>query len=765
MATTVTDDLTVEHTHESTTGVVVVNGAALSQQGTDAIRAEGSLAVAYRVNSSPFLDGSSADVGASTDVRDRHIFYWGMTIQRYDNIAGGGVRIRISSATDSNSAFGEWFVGGLDTVVGPNANFQRWCVDTGQPFDATTGTPPATDSIRAIALMYDFTTSNGRIGFFADQVAHGTGITLTAGTSGTPGNSVDVAANDLTNGRGQFQDVGGPYFILGRVTIGDITAATASHFTDLNQVWNFENQNVSASFHKIEFVGGTGVNAATFGAVSGSGVDEEGAGGNAFVAAGLAPFRIEAIDSDITVGMFGCILTNPVALRDDAPRAVMIEDNSAGTFADETTDGIDAGANDVFAFATATPNTDDSINVGHNERFSLLKVNTGTAGVGAYTVTWEYWNGSSWSALTDVTDGTSAFKTTGLQTVSYSIPDDWAKTALESPGRGSFYYVRARKDAGTETTRANITQIFTSMGGGVRWEHANAKAVRCVFTNMDTIRVRSGAFLKKCTISDSVAPAKSAALDLGGSDPTADTVRDLTIQNCSKGILLQGTGDVTYNLRNIIFVGNTNDIRVDFGVSDTVTINVLEGGTTPTIDNVNGSTVNVVNAVTVGITAKSAADSSNVENARIRLEAAAGGDLPAGDSVTITRVTTTASVAHTAHGLANSDKVIIRGADQSEYNGLKTISNVTTNAYDYTVSGSPTTPATGTIVASAVILDGLTSVAGVVEDTAFNFTATQPVVGVARKGSTTPLFKESPISGSILSESGFVTTIFLVNDE
>ena len=66
----------------------------------------------------------------------------------------------------------------------------------------------------------------------------------------------------------------------------------------------------------------------------------------------------------------------------------------------------------------------------------------------------------------------------------------------------------------------------------------------------------------------------------------------------------------------------------------------------------------------------------------------------------ITRVSTTATATVTAHGYSNNDQVNIRGANQSEYNGDFLISNVTTDTFDYTVSGSPATPATGTIVAN-----------------------------------------------------------------
>jgi hypothetical protein len=74
----------------------------------------------------------------------------------------------------------------------------------------------------------------------------------------------------------------------------------------------------------------------------------------------------------------------------------------------------------------------------------------------------------------------------------------------------------------------------------------------------------------------------------------------------------------------------------------------------------------------------------------------------------ITRSGSTATVTFaTAHGFASDGLTIVRvaGADQAEYNGDFQISNVTSTAFDITVSGTPATPATGTITAKVAPLD------------------------------------------------------------
>ena len=106
----------------------------------------------------------------------------------------------------------------------------------------------------------------------------------------------------------------------------------------------------------------------------------------------------------------------------------------------------------------------------------------------------------------------------------------------------------------------------------------------------------------------------------------------------------------------------------------------------------------------------------------------------------------------------------IRGATPNEYNGIFAITAPTTNTYRYEVINEPTTTATGTITATYVVLDNLTSTLGIVQDTQFNYTNPQPVEGQVRKGSATPKYKTAPLSGSITA-NGYDVTSFMVSDE
>ncbi|CAN5813834.1 hypothetical protein BH20PSE1_BH20PSE1_01000 [soil metagenome] len=68
-------------------------------------------------------------------------------------------------------------------------------------------------------------------------------------------------------------------------------------------------------------------------------------------------------------------------------------------------------------------------------------------------------------------------------------------------------------------------------------------------------------------------------------------------------------------------------------------------------------------------------------------------------TVTITRSASTATATATAHGFLAGQKIVVSGANETEYNIEAYISNVAANTFDYTVSGTPATPATGTITA------------------------------------------------------------------
>lgn len=274
---------------------------------------------------------------------------------------------------------------------------------------------------------------------------------------------------------------------------------------------------------------------------------------------------------------------------------------------------------------------------------------------------------------------------------------------------------------------------------------------------------QNGAALTNCAFTNTKLDASSPANAALVSDSTF-----LKNTGTQHAIEISGTA-ADFTLTNVDFSGyaGTNGSSGNEAIyvniaSGTMTISI-SGGSIPSIRTA-GATVTVQNAVTVQVTTKNANTLSAIQDVRVLLEADSGGDLPAAESVTITRSGSTASVSHTAHGMSSGMSVIIRGANQDEYNGIFAITNVTTNAYDYTVSGTPATPATGTITATAVIVSGLTNVSGIINTTTFNFTNNQPVTGKARKATSGTKYKTGTITGTITS-TGLDTTVLLIPDE
>lgn len=626
-----------------------------------------------------FTHGTGGTGGNQTD---QHLRMWIKLAQSIDTLANGGGRLRIGTTTN----YGEWTVYGSERQVVVYNGWMMLVADTIRPFDATVGTPPAVNSISASGARVDWLDGNGKTLVVSDMIWMGNLLYIEGGTSGDRGTFDQIGTADRTSAYGIVRPVGGVYYANAGLAFGEINSAT-SYFEDSNQVLVFENLPVSGALYKIvHAANATGTNHVQFGSSSGSGTSKEGASGISIKSAGSAPFRIEAINTNINVAAyFGCSLTGPTALYDDAVRNFKFEDNSAVSFTDDTRDANNSTAGDAPAMP-ATQALNDATYFGHDERFYRLNVTLGTAKGGTWTGTWEYYNGSSWASLTDITDGTNNYATTGAQTVTFAIPDDWAENTVNSASR---YWIRFRISSFTSSGTTPVVSVCSvAMAGDIRLEDSAVEMIGCTLTNMGSVRVRNGAFLKKTLITNSIVPVKHAAVDLGSSDPTADTVRDLTIQNCSKGILLKGTstGTTEYNFRNIQFSGNTNDVRVDFPGAATINIYILENGDTPSIDNVNSSTVNIIQTVNVTITVKNSAGDnlSGVEVAIFQDNAAR--------TVVLASIPTDENGEVTTSVSANLGDIIIRARQSTDTMSFLTSSSATDGVDDTTDTINNSTP-------------------------------------------------------------------------
>jgi len=147
------------------------------------------------------------------------------------------------------------------------------------------------------------------------------------------------------------------------------------------------------------------------------------------------------------------------AYLETVSQAVLCYTDDGGAYVDKTTDMNDAGANDVNLLP-AVPAVDDALYLGHaTKQFGQVDLTIGTAGVGTWTVAWQYWNGTAWTALNGVTDGTSHFMAAaGAVAVTFSVPPDWAKCTVDGVNG---YWVRANV--------ATYAAVTTQPLGTVAW--------------------------------------------------------------------------------------------------------------------------------------------------------------------------------------------------------------------------------------------------------------------------------------------------------
>lgn len=198
-----------------------------------------------------------------------------------------------------------------------------------------------------------------------------------------------------------------------------------------------------------------------------SGVGEEAAYFDTDWATLIHPFRGSV--AIVTGDVWGTALTNyPTAGKTTTSAVFQVDQSGGPSYVDYTTASNNSTDADVVPFpateAAGAEGTGDWFAIGHTKPFAALTFDTlgCTAGVGGVIV-WEYWDGTAWSALAGVTDGTTGFTATaadGLQ-VRWNMPAKFNWTTRTINGSASLFYVRARCST-LYTTNPTISQIYIS---------------------------------------------------------------------------------------------------------------------------------------------------------------------------------------------------------------------------------------------------------------------------------------------------------------
>jgi hypothetical protein len=286
----------------------------------------------------------------------------------------------------------------------------------------------------------------------------------------------------------------------------------------------------------------------------------------------------------------------------------------------------------------------------------------------------------------------------------------------------------------------------------------------------------NGADLSGTKVIDSIAASDTSAVIW---DVNADPDTKMTDMVFERGaathhaIELGLNSPLTVNFNGLTSTGfNATDAQNDsffhvLRTTGTVTINV-SGSTGNFSYKSAGAIVNVVlDTVTLDVTAVDNDTKAGVQNAYVTAWTQA--TTPTGPfdpaTVTIVQAAGTATVTHTAHGLSTGDEVRIDDASPADYNGLKTITVTTANAYTFPIGSGVASPATGTITASLLLINGLTDANGDISSTARTLSSDQEFTGEVKKGTSSPVYVVGSISGRMGSLTGASATASLVRDE
>jgi len=140
---------------------------------------------------------------------------------------------------------------------------------------------------------------------------------------------------------------------------------------------------------------------------------------------------------------------------------VVADDSGATT--DETAEARTINSNDMKLLPNS-PAVGDAYYFGADNTFDDVEIEISTAGDGTWDIVWEYYNGTSWVALSNVTDGTNDFRNAEINTVSFDVPGDWATTNVG--GIAGLYWVRGRLDSFTSLTTQPLGKLSRKDASG-----------------------------------------------------------------------------------------------------------------------------------------------------------------------------------------------------------------------------------------------------------------------------------------------------------
>lgn len=363
----------------------------------------------------------------------------------------------------------------------------------------------------------------------------------------------------------------------------------------------------------------------------------------------------------------------------------------------------------------------------------------------------------------NVTAGFNAIKVNDVDTEVYWTRVSFKSLCTVSPG--SFEMVD-NADVQWEACAFEDMGAFTML--------SNFVGTNCAWIRCGVITANGADFVGSSVLLSSVAADASALVWNVATDPDG-LLDDMTF---TKGALAHHAiefgsstpSEVTLNgwtVADFNASDGQNDSVIYNNTGGALTVNIVEGSGTFSYKNGSGASTTIVEGVQTSVTVKDALTATVISGVNVLLLVADDTNFIYNDAVTeITGSGTTATVDHTGHGLEDGDKVRISGANQDEYNGTFTITYISASSYSYTTTSTVSaSPATGTITATFALIKGTTDGSGKISYTTTYPSGDQPIVGWARKSTSSPYYKESPISDIVDDATGKAITVLMVSDE
>lgn len=812
-APTYATDLTNISTAESVTNWTNIGTGAVSLETDYFIQGAGCISkVAWSSALRGIIYNNAAGITVPTDGAVMTWIYYSCA-NSLDTQANGGIRVIVGSST---TAYKHWYVSGKDLLTVDV--WRPYPVDTSLTADATTGAPTATlQYFGSLANIPSTGPSKGnplgvdviRYGRCTLQITNGD---LANGYGTFSG--AEAFGNDVSRRWGLLEYINGSYFMQGFLSLG--LSGTSVDFRDSNKVLFIrDTKKVSTNFNRIEVLNAssnvewTNISIYSLGTTSkGTFIVTAGTvtlDGCQFTDMNTFAFLSSSVVTDTTFRRCGQITAPGTNMaRSIVDSSTVAADTSAvvwnvATDPDGYLDDMEfvkgTNAHHAIELGTSSPTTVTLRGLsftgfnaanGQNDSVIHVKRTTGTVTINAVGTT-----------------GTVSYKSDGATVTVVIDPVTTSITVLDITNNAAVQSARVLVTASNGTGPLPYQDSVTITGATENAVVFDAYADRLAGTNVPTADTNytMSTWFRLDTAPTSTFTSVPLALSRGNAGDYYHSIsidENLglrSIDNAGASSVLRTLAlNTWYYVALSVTSGGSMTLSLRAWNEDTfstVSKTAVSGPWTPTEVNVSGWDLfgtavkgrmahariwnRVLSASELYSESLAATPVSSTNllgawalagstNRGVAITGSALTDVSTGPWGTSTGPLTVATVAHTAHGMEASQKILIKGSDQIEYNGVKTITSVVNaNSYTYLAVGAAVTPATGTIVATGVVIDGVTDINGVITDLR-SWSSSQPITGRVRKATGGTVYRTGTVSGTISNTTGFSTTIQMIRD-